>query len=283
MCFYGGIISTVISSKSAMLTRNASQNARKLEGTQGKLSSGKRITKASDDAARLAISTNINARTRSNGQALRNTNDAISIVQMAEGGLQEVSGMVARVKELSLQSATGSVTNSERFMINHEAQETLKQIGQISGINVLFGHELLVGKNQTLDFQIDGGSGTSSRIKMDLSALDMRPKTLGLTSSDIDLSTMYGAQQSIEKLTQALEKVSSIGSKLGSFQQRFLSTTEHLGNTITNNKASTSRMLDADYAQESANLLKQNLMQNANTSVASEIHFDLKQALRLIG
>jgi flagellin len=265
-----------------MASRFANQNARALEGTQGKLSSGKRITKASDDAARLAISTNMNARSRGQSQALRNTNDAISIVQMAEGGLQEVNSLISRVKELALQSATASVTSSERFMISNEAMEALKQAKSVSGINVLFGHELLSGQTNSLDLQIDAGSGSSSRIKMNLSELDMRPETLGLTASDINLETAYGAQQSLEKLTSALDRVGSVSSKLGSYQQRFLSTTEQLSNSILNKETTQSRMMDADYAQESANLVMQNLRQNANTSVASQLHFDLKQAVRLI-
>ena len=117
---------------------------------------------------------------------------------------------------------------------------------------------------------------------MNLSELDMRPETLGLTSSDINLETAYGAQQSLEKLTSAIDKVGSVSSKLGAYQQRFISTTEQLNNSILNKETTQSRMMDADYAQESANLVMQNLRQNANTSVASQLHFDLKQAVKLV-
>lgn len=98
-------ITTVVSAQGQMVTQIANQNGRKLEDTQRKLSSGKRINKAADDAARLAISTKITAQTRGKNQALRNTNDAISIIQMAEGGIMEVSGMMTRLRELAVQSA----------------------------------------------------------------------------------------------------------------------------------------------------------------------------------
>jgi flagellin len=266
-----------------MIARHVHKNSRDLERTTAKLSSGKRINQAADDAARLAISTNLNAMTRGKSMAMRNSNDAISMIQVAEGSLSEVSSQLTRMKELALQSASSGVSSVERDMIQNEAQSMIRQIDSVAGVASIFGKQMINGGNKKLDFQIDAVSGSNSRISLDLSELNMTSQGLGVGSGSINLDTQYGAQSSIEKLTNAFDKLNSVGTKLGSMQNRLQASIHNLGNGIENFKAANSTIMDTDYALETANNVKENMRQSATTSVASQINFDLDQAVRLVG
>ena len=200
---------------------------------------------------------------------------------MAEGGLSEVSGMMTRLRQLAIQSASGTLADSQRHMLNIESTAVIKKIGRVSGTSALFGHKLLGGKDTKLEFQIDSGSNGYSRFSLDLNELDQRPEALGITS--VDLSTQYGAQKAIEAIDNGHNKVSSIASKLGAYQKRFTATYDKLGTDITNNESAVSRLMDTDYAESSAKMAAENIKQSASTGVAMQLHGDLKQALRLIG
>lgn len=275
------MITSIASAQTQMVGRNANQNGRELETTHRQLSGHKRITRAADDSARLAIATKIDAQTRGKNQAIRNTNDAVSIIQMAEGGISDVSSMVTRLRELAMQSASGTMSSSERQMIQLESSAVIDEIGRVSGTSALFGHKLLGGKSKKLDFQIDSGATGHSRLSLDLSELDQRPEALGI--SNVNLATQNGAQQALQSIDRAHTKVSGIASKLGSYQKRFNSTHDKLGSDVANNKSAYSRLIDTDYAESTAKMVTQNIKQSASSGVISQLHGDLKQAVRLIG
>jgi flagellin len=245
------------------------------------MAQGKRITRASDDAARLAISTKISAQIRGKNQAIRNTNDAVSIVQMAEGGLEESRNMVNRMRQLAVQAASDTVSNSERYMLQMEFQETMKEMDRISGISVLFGHQLLVGNDRKLEFQIDTGATSQSRITLDMNTLDQRPSVIGLDKVRLDDKNM--AYKSLDVFDKALDNIGNASATLGAFQQRFYSSMDKLGHDVTNFSAANSRLIDADYAQETANRAVALIKEDVASSVQSQSNGRLKQAVKLIG
>lgn len=200
---------------------------------------------------------------------------------MAEGGLQEVSNIVGRAKELAVQSASDTITNSERYMINLQIDKLKDSINQISGANMLFGHQLLNGKSSKLDLQIDSGASGSSRISVDLSDLDNSTDALGLSS--IDLSSKVGSQKALESLDRALDKVGGTRAKLGGMQKRFISTADKLQTDIYSFKAADSRLMDTDFAKTTADYTATQIKESVTTSVQSQANTDMKQALKLIG
>ena len=192
----------------------------------------------------------------------------------------EVSNMISSLRQLAIQSASGTMSNSERHMSQIEASQTIDEIRRVSGTNALFGQKLLNGRSEVLDFQIDSGASGHNRIKLDLSELDQRPEALGI--AEVNFSTQYGAQQALDKLDGALTKVSDISSKLGSYQKRFNSTYDKLGIDVANNMSAYSRMMDTDYAQATAEMVSNKIKQSTATGSAMQLHGDLKQALKLI-
>lgn len=278
---HGGLITTSVGAQAKLAIRYQTRHTESLKSDTGRLATGKRINKAADDAARLAISTKLNAHTRGKGQAMRNTNDAISLVQMAEGGLGEISNTITRLRELAIQSASDSITDSERYLLDIETQRSKETIDQISGTNMLFGHQLLKGQSKTLDLQIDSGSGGYSRVQVGLDDLAQSTDALGINS--IRLDSKNGARQALEYLDQAMDKVSGTRAKLGSLQKRFISTTNKLQTDIQSFKAADSRLVDTDFAQTTADLAAANIKSSVTTSVQGQANFDMKQALKLIG
>lgn len=220
------------------------------------------------------------AHTRGKAQAIRNTNDALSLVQMAEGGLKEITDMITKMRGTAIQAASDTISNSERYMLNLQTREFVQQVDQISGTNMLFGHQLLRGKNKKLDLQIDGGSGKSSRITIGLDDLDQRSTTLGV--NQLNLETKQGAQKALEALDKALEKTSSTAARLGSMQKRFESAVDRLEIDVQNFKIANSRLMDTDYAQTTADYVANKVKQSATTGAQVQINDELKQALRLL-
>ena len=264
-----------------MVVNHAHRNSRELEKSSAKLSSGKRINQAGDDAASLAISTNLNATTRGKSMAQRNSTDAISLIQVAEGSLTEVNSQITRLKELAIQSASSGVSSVERAMIQTEARASIGQIDQVAGVAKLFGKNLINGTSSTLDFQIDAFGDSHSRLSMDMSELNMTTASLDIGA--IELNSQAGAQKSIDKITNAFDTLNLVRTKLGSVQSRLQAVHNNLGVGIENYKSANSTLIDTDYAQETATNLKQKIQQSASTSVAGQIHFNLNQAVTLIG
>ena len=212
---------------------------------------------------------------------MRNTNDAISLVQMAEGGLGEISNTITRLRELAIQSASDTITDSERYMLNIESNRSKETIDQISGTNMLFGHQLLKGQSKTLDLQIDSGSNGYSRVQVGLDDLAQSTEALGIGS--IRLDSKKSAQDALEYLDKAMDRVSKTRAKLGGLQKRFISTTDKLQTDIHSFKAADSRMMDTDFAKTTADYAANQIKSSVTTSVQGQANFDMKQALKLIG
>ncbi len=247
-----------------------------------KLSSGQRITKAADDAAGLAISEKLKAEIRSAQQANRNVNDGVSLVQVAEGGLNETSNILVRMRELAIQSASDTVGDSERGMANLEYQQLKSEMDRISQVTEYNGKKLLNGSDNKIDFQVGTGADEfKDRISLDTSVINSGIEAMGVEG--VDVSSKEGAQSSLGALDSAIEKVSGQRAVLGSLQNRLTSTSNNLQVYTENMSAANSRIRDVDYAEESAKQARNQILTSAGTSVLAQANVSSQNALKLIG
>lgn len=245
-----------------------------------KLSSGKRITRASDDAARLAIATKLDAKTRGQNQALRNTNDAISVIQMAEGSMQGARDGITRAKELAIQASNGAYSDTERKLIQLEVGQILDEIDRSADISSIFGHSLLDGSNDMIEIQADTYAGENSRFQINVRELETKTSVIGIKG--VDVSTQSGARDSLSRLDNALTEVSNKSALLGSYQQRFNSSIDNLSVSAQNAKAAYSQLIDTDFAHESAKMVTEKIKQDFQTSVPAQISGNMREMAKLI-
>lgn len=254
---------------------------RETEESFNKLSSGQRITKAADDAAGLAISEKLKAHVRSSQQANRNANDGISLVQTAEGGLNETSSLLSRMKELAIQAATDTLGDKERSMVQMEYEGLKSELERISKNTEFNGRKLLDGSGANLDFQVGVGAiGKEDYISYNSGALDSGMDSLGVGQARV--ATKADAQKSITLIEGAINKVSSHRSTLGSIQNRLLTSSNNLMLYNENMNAANSRIRDVDFAIETANLAKNSILNDAGSAVLTQANNDPKTALKLL-
>lgn len=273
-------INTNISSISAQ--RSLGVNNRESENNLAKLSSGSRITKASDDAAGLAISEKMKANMRSLKQADRNANDGISMIQTAEGGLNEVSSILTRMRELAIQTASDTVGDSERKMTDMEYQNLKEELDRISQVTEFNGHKLLDGSKERFDFQIGANNNDfQDRIGYDAQQVNARVDTLGV--SELSVGSKESSQTSLASVDAAIEKVSGFRSYLGAIQNRLVSTSNSLQINVENIAQANSRIRDVDYAEATAMQARNSILNSAGTSVLAQANSNGQNALKLIG
>jgi flagellin len=273
-------INTNVSSIAAQ--RSLSVNNREAEGNLSKLSSGSRITKAADDAAGLAISEKMKAGIRSMKQADRNANDGISMVQTAEGSLNEVSSILTRMRELAVQTSSDTVGDTERGMTNMEYQNLKLELERISQVTEFNGKKLLDGQGGKYDFQVGiNNDDFQDRITYDSKVVNTRLDSLGV--AELDVSSKSGSQESLSALDSAIEKVSGHRAFLGAIQNRLVSTSNNLQVNVENLSAANSRIRDVDYAEATAAKAKNDILGAAGTSVLAQANMTGQNALKLIG
>ena len=273
-------INTNIASISAQ--RSLSATNRESEGVLSKLSSGSRITKAADDAAGLAISEKMKANIRSMKQADRNANDGISMVQTAEGGLNEVSSILTRMRELAIQTSSDTVGDVERGMTNMEYQNLKLELERISQVTEFNGKKLLNGEGEMYDFQVGvNNDAFNDRISYNAGMANSRLEALGV--SELDVGTKEGSQSSLSSIDSAIEKVSGQRAYLGAIQNRLTSTSNNLQVSTENLSAANSRIRDVDYAEATAQKAKLDILNAAGTSVLAQANMNSQNALKLIG
>jgi flagellin len=272
-------INTNVPSISAQ--RSLARSGREQESTLAKMSSGTRITKSADDAAGLAISEKLKARIKSNSQANRNANDGISMVQTAEGGLDEVSNILTRLRELSVQAASDTVGDTERGFTDMEYQNLKQEVERIAQVTEFNGIKLLSGEGEQLDFQIGVNNDVfQDRISYDTSAQNAKITALGIDG--ITVANKEGAQGALNTIDMAIEKVSGQRAALGAIQNRLISTSNNLQITNENLNAANSRIRDVDYADVAAKNAKNNILTQAGTSVLAQANAQGQNALRLL-
>jgi len=263
----------------------AQQNLSKAQGALTsnveRLSSGLRINRAGDDAAGSSISSKLSSDTRGLKQASRNTNDAISVIQTAEGAMTEINGLLTRMRELAVQSANGgTMTSSERTYIDQEFQLLESEINRIVNVTEFNGQKLIDGNMSSgVDFQVGMNNTTDDRIQ--LSVADSDSTALGL--NDDVLTSQTGAQQAIDALDTAIQSVATSRGTLGTTQNRLTVTLTNLANMHENLSAANSRIKDVDVAEESASMTRNQILQQAGVAVLAQANSLPQSALSLIG
>jgi len=277
-------INTNIASINAQ--RNLARTQLDLERSLDRLSSGLRITRAGDDAAGLAISESLRAQIRGLGQAQRNANDGISVIQTAEAALNEISNILIRLRELAVQSAsTAGISNSERSFLQNEFSALQSEITRIAA-GTQFGGRILLdgslsGSGNALVFQV-GIFNNSTVDRFSLNIGSATASGLAITSTDAAVSTATAAQFALATIDTALTTVSTLRGNLGASQNRLQSTINNLAVSIETLSAANSRIRDVDVAAETAALTRSQVLQQAGVAVLAQANISSQVALSLL-
>ena len=255
---------------------------RTMNKSMSQLASGSRINIAADDAAGLAISENMKAQIRSVRQANRNANDGISMIQTAEGGLNEISNIIVRLRELGIQAASDTVGETERGFLDKEVQQLKDEMQRIANVTTWGRTKLLDGSTPSFDFQVGiYNNEIEDRISFDASNNIATLDSLGLT--DVNYSTKEGAQAALNSLDTAQTTVNGYRSNLGALQNRLTSTVDNLSVSEENLSAANSRIRDTDVAQASAEMTRNSILLQASTSTLAQANQMNQLALKLLG
>lgn len=267
-------INTNVASLNAQRNLNTSANA--LGKSMQRLSSGLRINSAKDDAAGSAISDKMHAQIRGLNQAVRNANDGISLSQTAEGALQETTNILQRMRELAVQGGNDTLTADDRTSIKAELDQLASEITRISDTTSFNGKKLLDGTfSGKLQVGADKGQVISIKIATDMDAAKLSVNALKVASNG-------DAGSAIVKIDTALKTVATTRSDLGAVQNRLESTISNLSNISENISSARSRILDADIAQETSNMTKNNILQQAGVSILAQANQAPNLAMSLL-
>ena len=253
-----------------------------LQTAMQRLSSGLRINSAKDDSAGLAISERFKAQAGGMEVAIRNASDGISFAQTAEGAMQEAGDMLQRMRDLAVQSANGINTASDRSNLNAEFQALAAEISrtfsatEFNGIKMLSDDSLTAGRV----FQVGANNGEQYRISVSTSNMNTDAKMAAATGTSITTSAL--AQGAIDLIDSAIDRVTTERSKMGAIMNRFEHTISNLRNSHENTEASRSRITDADFAKESANLSRQQVLQQASTAMLAQANQAPQSVMSLI-
>lgn len=264
--------------------RNTAQVNDRLAINFRRLATGLRVSSAADDAAGLAISERLRSQVRSLDQAKRNANDGISLVQTAEGSLNEVNSILVRLRELAVQASNGSVSNQDKETLDEEFQSLVNEVNRIGRSTEFNGIKLLDGTAQTLEVQVGiGTDATTSAVSIDLtqamssSALDLTHGALVITGTNGD-----AARAAIGQITAATGVVSSMRANFGAAQNRFETSIRNIGMTAENLAAANSRIRDVDVALETSNMTSLQILQQAGVSILAQANMTSQLALNLL-
>ncbi|KXO14103.1 Flagellin protein FlaA [Moritella sp. JT01] len=258
--------------------RNLTKSTNALQTSFERLSSGKRINSAADDAAGLQIGSRLESQVNGLNQAARNANDGISLAQTAEGALDETTNMLQRMRVLSIQSANGSNSAADRVALDNEYSQLQEEINRVAEDTTFGGMDLL---NSTFnqDFQIGPDANQVINVKI---STNMNALGLGVGTATSDILTPVNAQTAITSLDAAIATVTEIRGDLGAKQNRFSSTIRNLTNISENVSASKSRIMDADFAAESAKLAQNQVSQQAASTMLSQANQQSQVAMSLL-
>jgi flagellin len=280
------IVNTNIASLNAQ--RNLSTSQSQLAVTLQRLSSGLRVNSAKDDAAGLAVAQAFTAQIRGNDQAVRNANDGISLGQTAEGALGQIANNVQRIREIAVQAANGTISDTNRSQLQKEVDQLTQEISRIVSTTNFNGTELLSGSS-TLTFQV-GADGTSTNQVSVTTTNLAQSGSAGLftfnatltNTGTIDVTTQANASAAISNLDSDISQVSTLRSTFGAVQNRFEAVISSLQNYVENLTASRSRIMDTDFAAETANLTRGQILQQAGTAILSQANALPQTALSLL-
>lgn len=261
--------------------RHTNQTGNKMSQAMQRLSSGFRINSAQDDAAGLGISERLKSQVRGLAQASRNASDGLSVVQTAEGVMSEVSDILIRMRELSVQSASDSVTGTERGYINTEFTELKSEINRLVKSTKFNGEKLLDGTFTSKDFQVGFEKGDATDFVIQVSIANVNASGLAITSNVANTKT--NAKASMSALDTALDSLNSARATLGAKGNRLMSAAAAVDVTRENLASANSRIRDTDVAVETSNFAKQQVLMQAGVSMLSQANAQPQLALRLLG
>lgn len=243
-----------------------------------RLASGMRINSAADDAAGLGMAKSMNAQIRSLGAAERNTNDGISMLQTADGGAEQIHGLLTRMRELAVQASNASMSSNDLTNVDAEFQQSFDEIDRVAASVSFNGINLLQGAAANKTFQVGIGTASSDRVDVSFGGADTTE--LGLTGADVTSST--NAQSAITKLDAAIQELSGVRAQFGASMNRFSSTVVSLQSMQTATAASLSRIQDTDVAAETAALSKNQVLSQAGAAILSQANQTPQLALSLL-
>ena len=262
--------------------RNLNANNHSQANALDKLSSGSRINKAGDDAAGLAISEKLKANIRSMKQANRNANDGVSLVQVAEGAMNEISNILIRMRELSIQASSDTIADTERGYVNNEIQQLKSEVDRIANSTEFNGTKLLNKTAPNLDIQVGiHNDSTNDRFTFDTGDKASTLDALGI--GGVGTAKKEDAQENLGKIDAAMDKLNSNRASLGALQNRLSSTINNLNIYRENLEAANSRIRDTDMAEEASELTRTNILTQAGVSVLSQANQNPQLALKLLG
>lgn len=272
----GTNVAALNAQKNLYMTRlNADQS-------MARLASGQRINRAADDAAGLAISERLRGQIRGLRQANRNANDGISLVQVAEGSLNEVSNMLIRLRELGVQASSDTIGDTERKFTDVEFQQLKSEIQRVTESTKYNGYDLLNGTGGMIDIQVGVNNDPfQDRISFNSGAANSSLEALGLTAEGV--SSKQGAQASLSVIDDALTSVNAIRANFGALQNRLVSTSNNLLVADENLSAANSRIRDVDVAAETSEMARNNILLQAGVSVLGQANQSQQLALKLLG
>lgn len=239
-----------------------------LSHTLAKISSGMRVTKAADDAAGSAVASNLHTVARSGKQAMRNANDGISIIQTAEGATKEVLNILDRMRELAVQSASDTLDNGERSYLDDEFEQLSDEVERIAQATEFNDLALADGSRTQLDVQVGVTSGAESQLTITLG--DLTVSNLNVEKTDIDLTLASSARTAIDTIDNAIDSVNSIRAGYGSVQNRIDSAISNMVTYVESLSAAESQIMDTDYAHETAEMTRLQVMQQAGTAALAQ-------------
>lgn len=274
--------------KTSLVNRNSSLVAQhnskkvksKIDKNLKKLSTGERVTSAADDAAGLSIASKIKSQVGSSQVALRNANQAASFVQFAEASLSTVGEVLTRLKELAVYNASDTISSDQRRMNNEEFMQLKSEIKRIVQGTKYYEKKALDGSIKNMNIQVGTSAEKSSIITIDTHMFSATLDALGIF--DIVADTRQRSLKSLRKFDYAISEVANARSYYGSIGTILRSASHNLDTSILNNSAAYSRVMDLDYASETANLAKNKIVQNANTSVQAQVNRQGSQTLKIL-
>jgi len=259
-------VNTNVSAMRAANTLNKTQGS--LSNTLARVSSGMRITKAADDAAGSAVATNLTTQARSGRQSMRNANDGISVIQTAEAASKEVIGILDRMRDLAVQSSSETLEDGERAYIDSEFHQLSDEVERISQVTEFNDIALTNGDNATLAVQV--GIDASSNSRLDITLGNLEVSNLSVGTGDIDLTSAGGAQTAITTIDAAIDSVNSMRASYGAVQNRLESSINTMSSYVENLSSAASQIADADYATETAEMTRLQVMQQAGVAALGQ-------------
>jgi flagellin len=276
------VINTNLASLNAQRNLNSTQN--QLSTSIQRLSSGLRVNSAKDDAAGLAIANRMDAQARGMNVAVRNANDGISLAQVAEGALGKVTDMLQRMRELAVQAANASNTSTDRTSLNAEFRQLADEVDRTLASTRFNGTAILSASAGSLQFQIGANSATTDQLTITTSNMQSSASITAVTTSSavITGTTSTAAAGMITTIDTALDAVNSERATYGAMQNRFEAVIANLSIAAENQTAARSRIMDADFAKETANLTRAQILQQAGTAMLAQANQVPQQVLQLL-